>query len=325
VDFNFFKRKLPLGARQSQRAALAARLADAEQAVAEAQRAATEAALEGRDDTALDKAEAHIRTTQARVTTLTEAITALEAEIKAQASAEAAEADKKQRATTAKEIHKLADAIENSLPDIVTALRRGHTAIEAGRFCFGDIGLYKLLDELESSLPSSFAILASEMRGRAAETITGRAPASLPVPEVVIPPAPPIPRTRIFAMQNLKFRDPETNQVRLIERFDIVELPSNLVDIAVSKNLVIDPESDRARELIKQRRGAPPLQERCHDLDTGQSPQPPSGPLPFDAFRRVDRGPPIKMNLAPPPAFEPAPAGARGVAPPSNNEPNNGK
>jgi hypothetical protein len=317
---SFFKKRQPLDARQSQRAALAVRLTEAESAVAEAQLAATEIALEGGNDKALDQAEANIRARQARIITLNEAIAALDAEIEAQAAKEVAEADAKQRAATARVIHKLAAEIEDSLPDIIASLRRGHAAIDAGRFVFGEIGLFKLLDELESSLPTSFAILASEMRGRAEETIAGHAPAALPVPEVVIPPLPPIPRTRVFALQNLKFRDPETNQARLIERFDIVELPNSLVDLAISKNLVIDPESDRARELIKQRRGAPPLQERCHDLDTGQSPQPPSGPLPFDAFRRVDRGPPIKMNLAPPPAFEPAPAGARGVAPPSNNE-----
>jgi len=317
VDFNFFKRKQPLGARQSQRAALAARLADAEQAVAEAQRAATEAALEGRDDTALDRAEAHIRATQARVTTLTEAITALEAEIKAQASAEAAEADKKQRATTAREINKLADAIENSLPDIVTALRRGHAAIEAGRFVFGEIGLYKLLDELESSLPSSFAILASEMRGRAAETIAGRAPATLPVPEVIIPPAPSISRTRVFALQNLKWTDPETHRLTLCERFDVCALPSSLAELAMSKNLAIDPELDRARELIKQRRGAPPLQEKCFDLDHGgEAPKSPRGHAPWN-IEVINRGPPTRMSLAPPASFEPA--AARSVQQPNNN------
>jgi GTPase Era involved in 16S rRNA processing len=184
VDFNFFKRKQPLGARQSQRAALAARLIEAEAAVAEAQLAATEIALEGGNDTALDKAEANIRSRQARVITLNEAIAALDEEIAAQAAKEEDEADAKQRAATARQVHKLAAEIEDSLPDIVTSLKRGHTAIEAGRFVFGEIGLYKLLDELESSLPSSFAILASEMRGRAEETVARRAPAGLPVPSL---------------------------------------------------------------------------------------------------------------------------------------------
>ena len=321
MDFNFFKRKQPLGARQAQRTALAARLTEAETAVAEAQLAATEIALEGGNDAALDKAEANIRSRQARVTTLNEAIGALDAEIEAQAKKEADEADQKQRAATARAIHKLAAEIEDSLPDIITSLRRGHTAIEAGHFVFGEIGLFKLLDELESSLPSSFAILASEMRGRAEETIAGRAPARLPVPEVVIPPAPPIPRTRVFALQNLKWTDLETHRLTLCERFDVCALPNSLVDLAISKNLVIDPESDRARELIKQRRGAPPLQERCYDLDLGGEAPKSRGQIPWN-IEVINRGPPTRMSLAPPATFEPA--AARSV-PVQDNESNDGK
>jgi len=320
--FSFFKKRQPLDARQSQRAALAARLADAESAVAEAQLAATEIALEGGNDAALDKAEANIRARQARVITLNEAIAALDAEIEAQAKKEAGEADQKQRATTAREINKLADAIENSLPDIVISLRRGHTAIEAGRFAFGDIGLYKLLDELESSLPSSFAILASEMRGRADETIAGRAPATLPVPEVVMPPVPPIPRTRVFALQNLRWTDPETHRLTLCERFDVCALPNNLAELAMSNNLSIDPELDRARELIKQRRGAPPLSEKCYDLDHGgEAPNPPRGHVPWN-IEVINRGPPTRMSLAPPATFEPA--AARSL-PATNNESDHGE
>jgi hypothetical protein len=326
VDFNFFKRKQPLGARQSQRAALAARLIDAELAVAEAQLAATEIALEGGNDAALDKAEANIRSRQARVITLNEAIAALDEEITAQAEKELAEADAKQRVTTARVIHKLAAEIEDSLPDIVAALRRGHAAILAGRFVFGDIGLYKLLDELESSLPSSFAILASEMRGRAEETIAGRAPAVLPQPVEIAIPAPPIPRTQIFALQNLKWRSPDRPlEFELAESFSFANVPTDLAAKALENGVAVLPESEPAQKWKYNKRGGPPIPEKCIDLDTGEMPKPPSGQVPFDAFRRVDRGPPIKMNLAPPPAFEPAPAGARGVAPPSNNEPNDGK
>jgi hypothetical protein len=308
VDFNFFKRKQPLGARQSQRAALAARLVDAEQAVAEAQRAATEAALEGRDDTALDKAEAHTRAAAHRVTTLTEAIAALDEEIAAQAAKELAEADAKQRAATARQINKLADAMEDSLPDIVTALRRGHAAIEAGRFVFGDIGLYKLLDELESSLPSSFAILASEMRGRAAETIAERAPAALPVPEVVIPPVPPIPRQMVFALKDIKWRNPTRPQeFELAERFSFVNVPVELAHKALENGIAILPDDERVEKLKYNKRGGPPIPEKCIDLDTGKMPKPPSAPIPWN-LQVLDRGPPTRMSLAPPAVFEPAAA-----------------
>jgi hypothetical protein len=323
MEFSFFRKKQPLGARQSQRAALAARLVDAEQAVAEAQLAATEIALEGGNDTALDKAEANIRSRQARVATLSEAIGALDAEIEAQAKKEAAEADQKQRATTAREINKLADAIENALPDIVTSLRRGHAAIEAGRFCFGDIGLFKLLDELESSLPSSFAILASEMRGRAEETIAGRAPASLPVPEVVIPPAPPIPRQTIFALKDIKWRNPARPQeFELAERFAFVSVPVELAHKALENGIAVLPDSEQAQKWKFNKRGGPPIPEKCIDLNTGEMPKPPSAPIPWN-LQVLDRGPPTRMSLAPPAILEPM--AARSVAPPTNNESNDEK
>lgn len=156
MDFNFFKRKQPLGARKAQRTALAARLTEAETAVAEAQLAATEIALEGGNDAALDKAEANIRSRQARVTTLNEAIGALDAEIEAQAKKEADEADQKQRAATARAIHKLAAEIEDSLPDIITSLRRGHTAIEAGHFVFGENWIIQIAGRIGKLTPLKF-------------------------------------------------------------------------------------------------------------------------------------------------------------------------
>jgi phage gp29-like protein len=102
----------------------------------------------------LDRAESNIRSTQARVVTLNEAIAAFDAEIAAQASAEAAAADQKQRAATARQIHKLAAEIEDSLPDIIDALKRGHAAIEAGRFLFGTIGIYPVKCAPAQSKPS---------------------------------------------------------------------------------------------------------------------------------------------------------------------------
>jgi hypothetical protein len=320
MAFSFFRKKQPIEQRQAQRTALAARLAEAESAVAEAQLAATEIALEGGNDTALDRAESNIRSRQARVTTLNEAIGALDEEIAAQATQEAADADKKQRAATSREINKFADAIENAIPDIVTALRRGHSAIEAGRFLFGEIGLYKLLEDLESSLPSSFAILASEMRARAEQTVAGHAPAVLPTPEVIIPPAPLIARTRVFALQNLKWMDPETHRLALCQRYDFAELPVELANKALESNVAVAPDNPRIREAKHLRRGAPPLPDRCVDLDTGKAPAPPAGIVPWDAFRHLDRGPPVAAFM-PAPSFEPA--AARSV--PTNNEPNDVK
>jgi hypothetical protein len=319
MAFSFFRKKQPIEQRHAQRAALAAMLVEAESAVSDAQLAATEIALEGGNDTALARAETNIRSRQARAVTLNDAIAALDEEIAAQAAKEAADADEKQRAATARQIHKLAAEIEDALPDIVSALKRGHAAIEAGRFVFGEIGLYKLLDELESSLPSFFAILASEMRGRAEETVAGRAPAALPVPEVIAPPAPPISRQRVFLLQNVKWNEGGVQQ--LAERFDFRDLPIEAARKAIEAGLATEPDNPRVRETKHLRRGAPPDPARCYDLDSGEAPKP-SGPAPWDAFARIDRGPPTKMSLAPPLNFEPA---AARQAPVQTNEQNDGK
>jgi hypothetical protein len=64
----------------------------------------------------------------------------------------------------------------------------------------------------------------------------------LPTPEVIIPPAPPIPRQRVFLLQNVKWNESGVQQLA---------------------------ERSRVRETKHLRRGAPPDPTRCHDLDSG--------------------------------------------------------
>lgn len=317
---SFFKTKKPLESRRQQRDALAARLSSAEADVATAREACTLAAVEGATDAELAKVEFAKRQAEDRVQSLTSALQAFDDEIEAQATAEAAAADKKVREATARELCTRADRIEKNLAPFLAAAKICQADVELARPVTGEIGLFDLYKRLIVEMPAAHALIASEMRGRAEETIAGRGKATLPVPEVIIPPAPPIPRTRVFALQNLKWTDPETHRLTLCERFDVCALPNSLVDLAISKNLAIDPEEDRARELIRQRRGAPPLSEKCYDLDHGGEAPASSGPLPFDAFRRVDRGPPTRVSLTPPTNFEPV--GARGAPIQNNSEQN---
>jgi hypothetical protein len=76
------------------------------------------------------------------------------------------------------------------------------------------------------------------------------------------------------------------------------------------------PESEQAQKWKFNKRGAPPIPEKCIDLDTGELPKPQAGIIPWD-FKTIDRGPPTKMFL-PAPNFEPA---AARQAPLQNNEP----
>jgi hypothetical protein len=107
----------------------------------------------------------------------------------------------------------------------------------------------------------------------------------------------------------------------LCERFNFADLPVVLAAKAIDLGIAVAPDNPRVQEVKHLRRGAPPIPETCHDLDTGQSP-PPSGNLPWDAFRRIDRGPPTKAFLPAAPNLEPA--AARSV-PAQDNESNDGK
>jgi len=166
------------------------------------------------------------------------------------------------------------------------------------RFCFGDIGLYKLLDELESSLPSSFAILASELRG---------APKK-PSPDVhlpaasaraVIPPAPPIPRQSIFALKDIKWRNPHGRRNMTWRAFQFANVPEALAHKALDLGVAVLPESEQAQKWKYTREAGRRFPEKCIDLETGELPKPPSGPCRWKPPRFSDRGGPVRMSLAP--------------------------
>jgi hypothetical protein len=320
-SFNFFRKKETIAARRTQRDALAARLSSAQADVATAREACTGGAVEGATDAELAKVEFAKRQAEDRVQSLTSALQAFDAEIAEQAAAEQRAADQKVREATARELCGRADRIEKNLAPFLAAVKICQADVELARPVTGEIGLFDLYKRLINEMPAAHALIASEMRGRAAETVAGRGPAALPQPEVIIPPAPPIPRQMVFALQNLKWTDPETHRQALCERFNFADLPVVLAAKAIDLGIAVAPDNPRVQEVKHLRRGAPPIPETCHDLDTGQSPQP-SGPLPFDAFRRVDRGPPIKMSLAPPVVLEPM-AAARSL--PTTNEQNDGK
>jgi hypothetical protein len=322
MAFTFFKTKKPIETRRQQRDALAARLSSAEADVATAREACTPAAVEGATDAELAKVEFAKRQAEDRVQSLTSALQAFDAEIEAQAAAEQRAADQKVREATARELCGRADRIEKNLAPFLAAVRICQADVELARPVTGEIGLFDLYKRLINEMPAAHALIASEMRGRAAETIAGHAPATLPVPEVVIPPAAPIPRQSIFALQNLKWRNPvRPQEFELAERFSIVNVPAPLAAKALENGIAIPPDDERVAKLKYNRKGGPPIPEKCVDLNTGELPKPPSGPIPW-GLEVINRGAPTKMSLAPPAVFEPV--SARSL-PTTNNESNDGK
>jgi hypothetical protein len=251
------------------------------------------------------------------VQSLTSALQAFDVEIAEQASAEAAAADRKVREGTARELCNRADRIEKGLTPLLAAVRNSAADIETSRQIVGEIGIFELFARLHAELPPAFALIAGELRARAAMTLDGHAPAALPKPEPQPVAAEPIPR-HIFALKDIKWRNPARPQeFELAERFAFVSVPVELAHKALENGIAVLPDSEQAQKWKFNKRGGPPIPEKCIDLNTGEMPKPPSAPIPWN-LQVLDRGPPQRMTLSPPATFEPI--AARSV--PNNNESN---
>jgi hypothetical protein len=302
---------------QSTREARAAELELARGRLSRSYEARDAAAIEGSE--LLDAAETEMRAAEDRVESLTVAVEAISAEIAAIEADQAQKQDRAIREATSRDLHLRADKFEKLIPLWADVLRDSIAVGELAKPVVGEgIGLYTFFKQIETQIPDAYRDIAFQLRFRAGEVLAGGAPASLPVPEVVIPPAPPISRQSIFALQNLKWRNPARPQeFELAERFSFANVPVELAAKALENGIAVLPDDERVAKLKYNKRGGTPHPATCHDLDTGEAPAP-SGALPWDAFRRVDRGGPVKMSLAAPAVFEPV--GARSV--PSNDEQN---
>jgi hypothetical protein len=264
----------------------------------------------------LDAAEAEMRAAEDRCESLTVAVEAINAQITAIEQDQAQKRDRAVRESTARDLNLRADKFEKLIPLWVDVLRDSAAVGELAKPVVGEeIGLYTFFKQIETQIPDAYRDIALQLRLRAEEVLTGRAPAALPKPTEVIPPAPPVPRQRVFLLQNVKWNEGGVQQ--LAERFDFRDLPIEAVRMAIQIGVATPPDSPRAQETKHLRKGAPPDPARCYDLDTGEAPKP-AGSAPWDAFARIDRGPPTRMSLAPPLSFEPA---AARQAPLQKNEP----
>jgi hypothetical protein len=314
-----FKRKASPEYLYQQRDMWATRRAAAERDAAKSREATTELALEGGSDAAIAAAEARTRAAEDRVRTCSDTIEKLDAEITDREEKAVVVADRKQREETSRDLHARADRIEKISAPMVEILREAQIAIEAATPIVGEIGMVELFRQLLAELPPGLELVASEVRASAQMTLDRRAPATLPAPLVEAARTPPTPRQMVFALKDIKWRNPERpHEVELAERFSFANMPEELARKALETGVAILPEDDRVAKLKYNRKGAPPHPASCHDLGTGELPTPPSGPVPWN-LEVINRGPPTRMTLSPPATFEPV--GARSVAPPINNEP----
>jgi hypothetical protein len=182
----------------------------------------------------------------------------------------------------------------------------------------GEIGMPGFVGELAGTLPDGCAVIAAEVRARAAATRKGTAPATLPKPfvPVIVPEPTPGPTISIFALENLSFRD-ERGQRRTVSAFHIEALPADRAQIALKRGLAVLPDSPRAQAIIRNPAGLPHLHDptKMHDLDrdpntvavfnhqTGKFIRDEPGPQ----FQEYDRGPARPASWVDPHPVEPVP------------------
>ncbi len=192
-------------------------------------------------------------------------------------AAEAAEnarraADKAQREATAEELHKLADGLEKAaapVPGVLLALR---DAISAAVPIIGPNGFPDLLGNLGAEIPSAIELFVSELRARAAQTLAGTAPATLPAPPVLtIIEEPPATETiEVFANESLCWKD-HRGQLARLDAHHIGQLPVHAAETALARNLAYKLDDSRFLKMRETARkvGLPHLvdPQKVYDLD----------------------------------------------------------
>jgi hypothetical protein len=316
---NLFRKKRSLDDLCATREERIAALELARGRLARASESVTSAAIEGSD--LLDAAESEMRAAEDRVESLSVAVEAINAEIAAIEQDQAQKRDRAVRESTARDLNLRADKFERLIPLWVDVLRDSAAVGELAKPVVGEgIGLYGFFKQIELQIPDAYRDIAAQLRFRAEEVLAGRAPAVLPAPEPPPVAAVPIPRQQVFLLKDAKWRNPERpHEFELGERFSFAIVPVELAHKALDSGVAVLPESEQAQKWKFNKRGAPPIPEKCIDLDTGELPKPPSGPVPWN-LGVLDRGPPTKMFLPASPNFEPAAARSAPQINENNNE-----
>jgi hypothetical protein len=318
---NLFRKKRSLGDLRATREERIAALELARGRLETARTAVTSAAIEGSD--LLGPAEAEMRACEDRIESLTGAVEAISAEIAAIEQDQAQKRDRAVRESTARDLNARADKFEKLIPLWADVLRDSAAVGELAKPVVGEgIGLFGFFKQMETQIPAAYADIAFQLRFRAGEVLAGRAPAVLPSPEPQPVAAEPIPRQTVFLLKDAKWRNPARPQdFELAERFSFANVPAELAAKALENGIAVLPEDERVAKLKYSRKGGPPIPEKCVDLNTGELPKPPSGPVPWN-LEVINRGGPIKMSLAAPAVFE---REAARSAPLQTNEPDHGE
>jgi len=257
-----------LDERRQARTDLAHRLQKAQDDLSGARHYAVQAALAGANDTEQAVAEDKIRRAEIHALTLENALLAIDVESDEAEQAKRLAADQAQPKATADDLESRANKLEKAAAPLAGMLADLKEALDGCVPVVGEIGMPGFVAELVKTLPDGCAVIAAEVRARAAATLAGSAPATLPkpfVPQIVETPKGPT--MEVFALEHLKWRPSAPGELSHADAFHLVALPSHYAEIALERHVACLPDDPRVQAIIKNKHGPSAGVPKTIDLD----------------------------------------------------------
>jgi hypothetical protein len=197
-------------------------------------------------------------------------ITAAEGRLAAERDRLARQVEIEQRSRQATYLAEALATFTAAAPPLVAALRAiTDCAIEAA-------GLAQHVEAATADIAVAITAQAAGLRSYCAAVGGGAAMRKQGTPVAappLAPPAPDVPRQRVYTLQRSRWREP-TGEVMTAAQYSEINLPADIARRAITLNLVDDVSSQRAvqlREMFGVDWSRPGIDE-CTDLETGERP-----------------------------------------------------
>jgi hypothetical protein len=266
-----------------------------------------ELANAGADDVDLGKAESKVSEADKLVKRRLLAVETKDSEIKTLQAVLDDAADQKQRNETVIACHKLeAELVKEGEVIAASAARFSDIAARVIPIAPEANGLRNFSDVLVQQIPEAVELLSRLIREHAAAILRKEAPSTVKRPEapVVVPAVPRPVRVSLFAMQSIKFTDPDSGKLIVAQKFSDVEMPPSYAKSALENKICVRV-TDPLRAQHNGTVGGHADPAHAYDLDAAMNEPKPAAVDPIRAssppaspFVIVDRGGPIPMKVA---------------------------
>ena len=197
---------------------------------------------DGGDPAGVERAELAKRAAEDRSRTNVGSIADVERQLSAQIAARDAAIDKKVRHETGNEIEARLRDSGDIMRDLDTALKRvGEFTEWAQPFVPDAAGLAGMSATLRQQIPLEMALIQKLTAYHAAAVMAGTAPANLkrPSAQVVQPVAVKPVMTTVFCLRSLKFTDPVSGKLVVVQQCDDASMPPEYARVALENRVCV--------------------------------------------------------------------------------------